>query len=315
MPHPVVIATSFTDPAVAFAKERFDVQIVAEGDIDAAIDAAAAKQAEAIVVFVSKVTAAHFERMPKSVKLVATASVGFDHIDLAAAKAAGIWVSNTPDVLTDATADMSLFLMLGACRRGKEMAQGMADGWRRGFGFNELLGLDVSVRTLGIVGMGRIGQAIARRAKGFGMKIIYHNRNRLPPELEGGATYYASLDEMLAHTDVLSLAAPGSGVPLITRERIALLPRGAVLVNIGRGSLVDEDALIEALKSGQLAAAGLDVFAAEPAYDLRLRDLPNAFLTPHRGSGALETRTAMAMRALQNVAAVVDGGEPGDRVV
>jgi hydroxypyruvate reductase len=175
--------------------------------------------------------------------------------------------------------------------------------------------MEVGARTLGIVGMGRIGQAVARRARAFGMPVIYHNRNRLPAALENGATYFSSLKTMLPNAQVLSLNLPAAGLkPIMDAGTIALLPPGAVLINTGRGALVDEDALIEALQSGHLAAAGLDVFRNEPAYDLRLRDLPNVFMTPHVGSATLETRTAMAMRALDNVYQALDGTRPRDLV-
>jgi lactate dehydrogenase-like 2-hydroxyacid dehydrogenase len=254
------------------------------------------------------------ERFPDSVKIIATTSVGFDHIDVAAANARGIVIANTPDVVTDATADLTLLLILGACRRAKENMAIMADGWVRRNGYRDMLGWDVTGRTLAIVGMGRIGRAVAQRARGFGMPILYHNRTRLPPELEQGATFFASLDEMLPHASTLSLNLPGSGAVLMTRERLAMLPRGAVFVNAARGSLVDEEALLEALASGHLAAAGLDVFRSEPKFELRFRDLANAFLMPHAGTATVETRDAMGFRALDNIAAVLSGGKAPDEV-
>ena len=317
MRHRVLIAAALTDQALEAAQARFDILYEPKAATEPGQMPALALAHNAVAVVLgsrTKVPATEIERLPKSVKMLATVSVGFDHIDLAAARAAGLIVTNTPDVLTAATADITMFLMLGALRRGKEYLAIMADGWRRSFGLTEMLGLDASGRTLGIVGMGRIGQAVAHRARAFGMKIAYHNRNRLPPEQEGEATYYPTLDSLLAHTQVLCLTAPGGSAPLITAEKIAVLPKGAVVINTGRGTLVDDDALIEALKSGHLAAAGLDVFKGEPAFDLRYNDLPNVFMTPHMGSATLETRTAMGMRALDNVSAVLDGGAPRDPV-
>lgn len=310
MRHRVLVAAALTDAALEVARARFDIlyEPAAATEPGQMPSLAAAHNAVAVVLGSrTKVPASEIERLPKAVKMVATVSVGFDHIDLAAARAAGLIVTNTPDVLTNATADITLFLMLGALRRGKEYAQIMTDGWRRSFGLTEMLGLDANGRTLGIVGMGRIGQAVAHRARAFGMTISYHNRNRLPPEQEGDAVYYPALDALLAQAQVLCLTAPGGSAPLITAEKIALLPKGAVLVNSGRGTLVDDDALIAALQSGHVAAAGLDVFKGEPAFDLRYNALPNVFMTPHMGSATLETRTAMGMRALDNVFAVLDG--------
>lgn len=319
MPHPILIAAALPAAALEDARARFEALIdpgIAT-DTDRMLAVAAAHGARAIIISGgrSKMTAEVFAQMPPSVSIVATSSVGFDHIDLAAAKAAGVMVTNTPDVLTNATADLALYLILGACRRGREYAQIMEQGWRRSFAFDEMLGMEVGARTLGIVGMGRIGQAVARRARAFGMPVIYHNRNRLPAALENGATYFSSLKTMLPNAQVLSLNLPAAGLkPIMDAGTIALLPPGAVLINTGRGALVDEDALIEALQSGHLAAAGLDVFRNEPAYDLRLRDLPNVFMTPHVGSATLETRTAMAMRALDNVYQALDGTRPRDLV-
>ncbi len=254
--------------------------------------------------------------LPAQVRLLATYSVGTDHVDVAAARARGLAVSNTPDVLTDATADMALLLMLGAARRMREYLQVMDAGWRRPFQLGEMLGTDLRGKTLGILGMGRIGQAVAARARAFGMRIAYFNRTRLAPELEAGATYCPTLEGLLRVSQVLSLNAPGGAAldGVINRDSLALMPRGAILVNTARGTLVNEGDLIEALQSGQLAAAGLDVFHHEPAFDLRLRALPNVFMAPHMGSATVETRNAMGFRALDNVADVMAGRAPRDQV-
>lgn len=257
---------------------------------------------------------ADLERFPDSLRIVATTSVGFDHIDVPAANARGIIIANTPDVVTDATADITILLMLGALRRARENMQIMYEAWVRRNAFRDMLGWDMTGKTLGIVGMGRIGRAVAQRARGFEMPILYHNRSRLPPELEKGAAYFADLDEMLPHCQVLSLNLPGSGVTLMTRGKFALLPKGAVFVNSARGSLVDEDALLDMLASGHIAAAGLDVYRGEPKFDQRFKDLPNAFLLPHIGTSTIETRVAMAMRALDNIAAVLRGEPAPDEV-
>jgi len=256
-----------------------------------------------------RLDAAAIATLPPHLRLIATCSAGYEHIDVAAATERGIIVSNTPDVVSEATADMALFLMLGALRRGREYAAVMDQGWRQRFGLGDMLGLDFHGKTLGIVGMGRIGQAVARRARGFGVNILYHNRRRLAPELEQGAQYFDDLRVMLPHCQILSLHTPGGRQldSLINAATLALLPRGAVLVNTSRGMLVNEDDLIAALQNGQLAAAGLDVFRSEPEYDLRLKELPNLYMMPHMGTATVETRDAMGHRALDNVAAVFAG--------
>jgi lactate dehydrogenase-like 2-hydroxyacid dehydrogenase len=225
-------------------------------------------------------------------------------------------VTNTPEVLTDATADLAFMLILCASRRAGEYHAIMQAGWRERLGLNHMLGTQVSGKTLGIIGMGRIGRAVARRARGFGMTVLYHDVVQMSPELEQGAAFYRDLREMLPKCQILTLHAPGDSTSsaIMDRETIALLPRGAVLVNAARGNLVDEDALIDALTSGHLFAAGLDVFCREPDYDLRFRDLKNVFLTPHAGSATVETRNAMGFRALDNIAAVLAGREPIDPV-
>jgi len=250
------------------------------------------------------------------VRLIANSSVGYDHMDAAAAKARGILVTNTPDVLTDCTADLAFMLLLAACRRAHEYDALMREGWRKPLGLPDMLGLQPSNKVLGIVGMGRIGRAMAQRARGFGMRILYNNRNRLPLELEQGAEFCPDLDAMLPRCQLLSLHLPGGAETgtLMTAARFALLPEGAVFVNTARGSVVDEEALLDALKSGHLFAAGLDVFRKEPDYDTRFAELPNVFLTPHVASATRETRDAMGMRALDNIAAVMSGRDPIDPV-
>ncbi len=280
--------------------------------------AADARRPDALMVTSgTRLDAATVDGLPDSVRLVAAVSVGVDHIDQEALRRRGIALANTPDVLTDCNADLAFLLILGACRRTAEHQAVVRAGWGRPLGMTELLGLRVSGRTLGIVGMGRIGRAVARRARGFGMTVLYHNRSRLPAALEDGATFVPELHALLPRCQVLSLHAPGGPATerLIGRAELALLPHGAVLVNAARGSLLDEDALFAALASGRLAAAGLDVFRGEPHIDPRFLVHPRLFLTPHVGSATVETRTAMGMRALDNVAAFCAGRVPGDLVI
>jgi glyoxylate reductase len=249
------------------------------------------------------------ERLPDRVRVIASYSVGHEHLDLAACRRRGIVATNTPDVLTEATADVALLCLLGAARRAWEAQAMLREGrWGRWVS-TELLGLDLRGRNLGIVGMGRIGRATARRARGFGLNIHYHNRHPLPEDEAAGAVYHATLDELLPRCHFLSLHAPGGAETrhLLDARAIELLPPGAVVVNTARGTLIDDDALIEALRSGRLFAAGLDVFAGEPNIHPGYHDLPNCFLLPHVGSATVETRDAMGFRALDNLDAFFAG--------
>lgn len=256
------------------------------------------------------------ERLPAEVKICATFSVGYDHIDIAAAKRRGLIVTNTPDVLTDATADIAMLLILGAARRATEaeavLRRGDWGAWSTMF----MLGTHVSGKRLGIYGMGRIGRAVARRARGFGMAVHYCNRQRLPAELEDGAIFHATPEALLPQCDFLSLHCPASVEThhFLDARRIALLPDGAVVVNTARGTVVDDAALIAALKSGKLAAAGLDVFEGEPRFNRAYLELTNAMLLPHIGSATHETRAAMGNRAVDNLDAYFAGRAPADRI-
>ena len=263
-----------------------------------------------------KLTPVVIGRLADSVRIVATFSVGYEHIDVAAAAKRGIAVTNTPDVLTDSTADQAMALLLGAARRVGEadamVREGRWDGWAP----TQMLGVQVTGKRLGIVGMGRIGQAMARRGRGFDMDIHYHNRSRLPADREAGATYHADVESLLRVSDFVSLHCPVTPETdkLLDARRIALLPDGAVVVNTARGAIVDDAALIAALKSGKVAAAGLDVFDGEPALHPEYRKLANTCLAPHLGSATLETRNAMGFRALDNLDAFFAGRVPTDRL-
>jgi glyoxylate reductase len=254
--------------------------------------------------------------LPASVRIIASFSVGYDHIDLRAARARGLAVTNTPDVLTDATADIAMLLILGAAR-GASWGDRMVreDRWKF-FGPTTPLGYDVTGRRLGILGMGRIGRALATRARAFAMPISYHNRHRLAPELEDGARYFASIHDMLPECDFLSICCASTPLTrgMVNRDLIAMLPADAIIVNTARGDIVDDDALISALTSGKLAAAGLDVFRGEPDIDPRYRRLDNVFLLPHLGSATFNTRIAMGMRAVDNLDRFFRGERPVDLV-
>ncbi|HYD29782.1 MAG TPA: D-glycerate dehydrogenase [Azospirillaceae bacterium] len=254
--------------------------------------------------------------LPESVRIIATFSVGTDHIHLDAAKRRGIVVTNTPDVLTDATADIALLLMLGAARRASEGDRMIRENAWSGWTPTQMLGIQVTGKRLGILGMGRIGQAVAQRARAFGMCIHYSNRNRLPAALEQGAVFHADPETMLPYCDFLSLHCPLTPETFhwLDARRIALLPDQPVVMNTARGAVVDDEALIEALRNGRVAAAGLDVFDNEPNLHPDYRTLSNTFLLPHLGSATMETRDAMGFRALDNLDAFFSGREPGDRV-
>ncbi len=258
-------------------------------------------------------TAEVFERLPADVRIIANFSVGYDHVDVNAARARGIVVTNTPDVLSDATAELTMMLMIGAARRAGEgerlVRERLWKDWSPAF----MVGTQVTGKRLGILGMGRVGRVVARRARGFDMRIHYHDLRPLGSD-EG--VYHATLDEMLPHCDFLSLhcnVTPETRGVMDAR-RFALLPDGAILVNAARGALVNDDALIGALTSGTLRAAGIDAYNNEPNVDPRLTALPNTFLMPHIGSATRETRDAMGFRALDNLDAFFAGREPGDRV-
>lgn len=274
--------------------------------------------ADAFIVTPSEVLdAAAIAALPASVKVLSTISVGYEHIDLGAARDRGLRVTNTPDVLTEATADVALLLILAATRRAGEGERMVRAGRWKGLRPTRFLGTQITGKWLGIVGMGRIGAATAVRAKAFGMSVLYHNRRPVPEAGEIGAVFVDTLDALIAQSDVLSLHCPLTPETknLLNAARIALLPPGAVVVNTARGGLVDDNALILALQSGKVSAAGLDVFANEPLLDPRYLTLENAVLLPHIGSGTIETRTAMGMRAVENVEAVMDGREPPYAVV
>ncbi len=252
---------------------------------------------------IDRLPAALVERLPTSVRIIATFSVGYEHIDLEAARARGITVTNTPDVLTEATADVAILLLLAAARRAAEGMRLIRErrwiGWRP----TQLMGLGLAGKNLGIVGMGRIGLAVARRARAFGLQIHYHNRTRLSPEREEGATYHETLETLLPLCPFLSLHCPATPATrhMINRATIELMPEEAVLVNTARGALVDDEALIAALRGGRLFAAGLDVFEGEPDLHPGYLQLDNVVLLPHIGSATRDARNAMGFRCLYNL--------------
>lgn len=313
------ITRKLSDATEARAARDYDVRLN-PGDRVYAPDEIIAKSSEVDAILPCH--SEHFNadvvaRMSDRVKIIANHSVGVDHCDLNALRAKGVVVTNTPDVLSDATAEIALLLMLAAARRAGEgdrlVRAGKWDSWSPSF----MVGTQMTGKKLGIVGMGRVGRAFAKLVQGFGMKIHYYNRSRLSPQQENGATYHASVEDLLPHCQFLSLHCPATPetTKLMNAKRLALLPDGAILVNTARGTLVDEEALIAALKSGKLAAAGLDVFQVEPGGNPELSKLDNVFMLPHIGSATKETRDAMGFRALDNLDAFFAGNEPRDRLV
>ncbi|MBV48556.1 2-hydroxyacid dehydrogenase [Sulfitobacter sp.] len=252
-------------------------------------------------------------------KLIANYGAGVDHIDVMTARQRGILVSNTPGVLTDDTADMTMALILAVTRRMSEGMAKMQSGDWKGWAPTALLGGRVSGRRLGILGMGRIGQAVARRAAAFGMQVHYHNRRRLRPEIEDalGATYWESLDQMVARMDVMSINCPHtpSTFHLMNARRLKLMKPEAVIVNTSRGEVIDENALTRMLRAGELQGAGLDVYEHGTDINPRLRELNNVVLLPHMGSATLEGRIEMGEKVIINIKTFEDGHRPPDQVV
>jgi lactate dehydrogenase-like 2-hydroxyacid dehydrogenase len=261
--------------------------------------------------------AACVNALPPSVKVIATFSVGFDHIDIAAAKARGIAVTNTPEVLSFATAECAFTLMLMAARRAREGERMVRAGKWEGWAPTQLLGVTLERKKLGILGFGRIGRELAGMARAFRMEIHYVDLNRLPPELEQGAIYHNNDDDFLRTIDVLSMHLPSTEETRkwLDAARLATMKRGAIIVNTGRGPSVDDEALIAALKSGHIRAAGLDVYDGEPNVNPGYLTLENVVLLPHLGSATIETRDAMGRRAMENLDAVLlKGAAPPHRV-
>ncbi|MEM7376113.1 MAG: D-glycerate dehydrogenase [Pseudomonadota bacterium] len=322
-PKPTVLVSRRLPAAVETRLER-DYTVTLNRD-DVPLSAAdfrdALQRYDALLPTVTdRLEASVFDGITPKTRVLANYGVGYSHIDDAAARDRGLVVTNTPDVLSECTADIAMTLLLMVARRAGEGERELrAQAWH-GWYPTHLLGTKVSGKTLGIVGFGRIGQAMAQRAHGgFGMRILVHNRSAVDPAVLAryGAEQMPSLESLLARGDMVSLHCPG-GVAnrhLLDAERLATLPRHAVLINTARGEVVDEDALAAALQSGALGGAGLDVYDGEPAVRPALLASPNAVLLPHLGSATAETRDAMGFRVLDNLDAFFAGREPRDRVI
>ncbi|WP_304613489.1 2-hydroxyacid dehydrogenase [Paracoccus sp. (in: a-proteobacteria)] len=266
-----------------------------------------------------QITAAMLARAGERLKLIANFGAGIDHIDVMSARQRGVLVSNTPGVVTEDTADMTLALILAVTRKIPEGLAEMQAGRWQGWSPTAHLGGRVGGRRLGILGMGRIGQAVARRAAAFGIQVHYHNRRRLRPEIEEalGATWWESLDQMLARMDIVSVNAPHtpSTFHLLNARRLKLMKPTAVIVNTSRGEVIDENALTRMLRAGEIAGAGLDVFEHGHEINPRLRELPNVVLLPHMGSATVEGRAEMGEKVIINIKTFADGHRPPDLVV
>jgi lactate dehydrogenase-like 2-hydroxyacid dehydrogenase len=317
MPKPVLLVTRRLPASIeALAGQDFEARLT-PSDVAITDMIARAEGADAILCCPGDLLdAPTIAALPASVKVIGTFSVGYDHIDVAAAKARGITVCNTPDVLSVATAECAMLLILAAARRAGEgerlIRAGKWDGWAP----TQLLGTQVSGRRLGIFGMGRIGREVARMARGFAMEIHYRDMTRLPPELEQGAIFHDNDDSFLPICQMLSLNAPGGEGTRhwLNKDRIARLPSGAVVVNAARGTMVDDAVLIAALREGKIAAAGLDVYNGEPHLNPDYLTLENVVLLPHLGSATTETRDAMGRVVLSGIAAVLAGQSPSNLV-
>ena len=263
----------------------------------------------------NKFDKAIIDQLSSSVKIIANYAVGYNNVDVDAAKQKGIVVTNTPEVLTDATADISILLLLGASRRayeGRKHAETQSWNWSTNF----LMGKQMSNKKLGILGMGRLGRAVAQRARGFGMEIHYHNRSKLSPDLELGATYHDNIKSLFSQSDFLSINCPATAetTNLLNEETINFLPDKAVVANAARGDIIDDAAMIKAMKSGKIFALGLDVYNGEPKINEEYLQLDNLFLLPHLGSSTKRTRIDMGDRAIDNLETFFSGKTPLDKV-
>jgi glyoxylate reductase len=319
---PIVIVTrKLPDVIETRMMELFDARLnVDDRPMSQAELVEAAKDADVLVPTVTdRIDSRVLSQAGPQLRLIASFGTGVDHIDLETARQRGITVTNTPDVLTEDTADMTIALILAVGRRLAEGEQLIQSGQWKGWSPTQLLGSRLHGKRLGIIGMGRIGSAVARRARAFGMSIHYHNRKRVHPETEAEleATYWESLDQMLARMDLLSINCPHTPATyhLLSARRLKLMKPSAIIVNTSRGEVIDENALARMLHAGDLAGAGLDVFEHEPAVNPKLMGLSNVMLLPHMGSATREGRVEMGEKVIINIKTFVDGHTPPDRVL
>lgn len=317
----VVVTRRLPEPVETRMTELFDVEL-RETDAPMTREELAEAMARADVLvptLTDRIDAGLIAQAGERLRLIANYGAGFDHIDVATARSRGILVSNTPGVTTEDTADMALALILAVTRRIPEGLSVMQSGEWAGWSPTALMGGRIAGRRLGILGMGRIGSAVARRARAFGMQVHYHNRRRVRPEIEEEleATYWESLDQMIARMDIISVNCPHtpSTYHLLSARRLKLLKPSAVVVNTSRGEVIDENALTRGLRAGEIAGAGLDVYEHGTSINPRLRELPNVVLLPHMGSATVEGRLEMGEKVIINIKTFADGHRPPDQVV
>ena len=317
----VIVTRRLPDAIETRMMELFEVRLNLEDAPMSRADLAAAMQEADVLVptVTDEIDKELIAGVGERLKLIASFGTGVDHIDLDAANARGIMVTNTPGVLTEDTADMTMALILATPRRLAEGERLIRSGDWTGWTPTFMLGHRIWGKRLGIIGMGRIGQAVARRARGFGLSVHYHNRRRVHEEIEAEleATYWESLDQMLARMDIVSINCPHTPATyhLLSRRRLELLKKDAYIVNTSRGEVIDETALTQLLTNGAIAGAGLDVFENEPAINPKLLALDNVVLLPHMGSATIEGRVAMGEKVIINIKTFVDGHNPPDRIV
>ncbi|MEZ5685147.1 MAG: D-glycerate dehydrogenase [Paracoccaceae bacterium] len=317
----VVVTRRLPEAVESRMKELFDVELRPDNARMSREDLVEAmKRADVLVPCITdQIDANMLAQAGERLRLIANFGAGVDHIDVASARQRGVLVSNTPGVVTEDTADMAMALILGVTRRIPEGLAVMQSGEWQGWSPTAFLGGRIGGRRLGIIGMGRIGQALARRAAAFGMQIHYHNRRRLRPEIEAefGATYWESLDQMVARMDVISVNCPHtpSTFHLLNARRLKMLKPDAVIVNTSRGEVIDENALVRGLRAGEIAGAGLDVFEYGVEVNPELRELPNVVVLPHMGSATVEGRAEMGEKVIINIKTFADGHRPPDLVV
>ena len=324
MPHAkplVIVSRKLPDPVETRMMELFQTRLnLADRPMSRDELAAAMREADVLVPTVTdRIDAALIEQAGERLRLIASFGTGVDHIDLRAAKARHITVTNTPGVLTEDTADMTMALILAVPRRLSEGERRLRAGTWPGWSPTWMLGHRIGGKRLGIIGMGRIGTAVARRARAFGLSIHYHNRKRVPDDLEREleATWWESLDQMLAHMDIVSVNCPHTPATfhLLSARRLKLLQKHAYIVNTARGEVIDEAALVRLLAAGDIAGAGLDVYEHGASVSARLPTLENVVLLPHMGSATIEGRIATGEKVLINIKTFADGHNPPDRVI
>ncbi|HEX4156899.1 MAG TPA: D-glycerate dehydrogenase [Rhizomicrobium sp.] len=317
----MIVTRKLPDAIETRMRELFDTQLnLDDTPMDQALLIEAVQKADVLVpTLTDRIDSKVLVRAGPNLKLVANFGNGVDHIDVKTALERGITVTNTPGVLTEDTADMTMALILAVPRRLVEGAEELKAEHFRGWSPNWMLGHRIWGKRLGIIGMGRIGQAVARRAKAFGLQIHYHNRKPVHPQIERelGATYWDSLDQMLARMDIVSINCPHTPATyhLLSARRLQLMKPAAYIVNTARGEVIDENALARMLETGKLSGAGLDVFEREPAVNPKLLKQKNVVLLPHMGSATLEGRVDMGEKVIVNIKTFADGHKPPDRVI